>query len=116
MDVLVFLFFLLYVHYCWKNIRPLAEEFHARYLMALVVSVAVPLFVIPLFKYALLVPFPVEGGGIEIMNIFWYSPLIRVIRRATGDYIFLVGVFLIFVVIITGIYFKFMRKAKMVEA
>lgn len=113
MDILLFVFFLLYVQYCWKRVqRASDEELKAKYVMSLVVSIAVPLFVVPLFKYALLVPFPVEGGGIEIMNILWYSPVIRGIRRTLGDYVFLLGVFMIFVAIITGIYFKFMRKAR----
>jgi len=110
MDILVFIFFLLYVGYCRSCVRNLGEEPRAKFLLALVISIAVPLFVVPLFKYALLVPFPVEGGGIEVMNIFWYSSAIKAIRKVTGPYLFLLGVFLIFVAIIVGIYYKFMRK------
>jgi hypothetical protein len=112
MDILACIFFLLYVGYCRGCVRHLGEEPRAKFLMALVISIAVPLFAIPLFKYALLVPFPVEGGGIELMNIFWYSPVIRAIRRVTGPYILLLGIFLIFVAVIVGIYFKFMRHVK----
>jgi hypothetical protein len=67
-----------------------------------------------LFKYALLVPFPVEGGFIELMNLFWYSPVIKAIRRITGRYLLLLGIDMVVVAIIVGIYFRFMRKAKVV--
>lgn len=116
-DILFFVFFLLYVWYCWSRIQKLGqEEPKAKFLMALVISIAVPLFTIPLFKYALLVPFPVEGGGIELMNIFWYSAAIKAIRKVTGPYLLLLGIFLIFVAIILAIYFKFMRKTEAATA
>jgi hypothetical protein len=117
MDILLLLFFLLYLWYCWTLVRGLPnEEARAKFLLAMVVSIAMPVFVVPLFKYALLVPFPVEGGGIEIMNLFWYAPAIRAIRRVIGRYLLLLGIDLIFVAIIVGIYFKFMRKPQQTHA
>lgn len=112
MDILLFIFFLLYVWYCWRCVQKLGEEeAKAKFLLGFVVSIAVPIFIIPLFKYALLVPFPVEGGAMELMNLFWYSPAIRVLRKVLGRYLLLLGIDLIFVAIIGAIYFKFMRKA-----
>lgn len=38
-----------------------------------IVSVAVPLILCPLFRYFLLVPLPVEGGIIKLMNLLYYT-------------------------------------------
>ena len=71
-DVLVFLFLLGYAFYCWALVRgdnALRRKFRITVIMAIVPS----LVLIPSFKYFLLVPLPVEGGIIELMNIVRYS-------------------------------------------
>ena len=115
MDIFLFLFYLLYIWYGWKQVRHDAE-LTSKYSLTLLISGAMPLFVIPLFKYALLVPFPVEGGAIEIMSTFWYSPSIKALRKVTGPYVVLLGIFSIFAAIIVVIYFKFLREPKHTKA
>lgn len=110
-DVLVFIFYLFYLVYAWKQLHHEAE-LKKKFSLTLLISFAVPLFVVPLFKYALLVPFPTEGGAIEIMNIFWYSPTVKAIRKITGPYILLSGIFLVFVAAIVVVYFKVLREPK----
>jgi hypothetical protein len=72
MDLLVFLFFLAYIAYCRILIRGngiLKKKFR----LTLIMSIIPSLVLIPSFKYFLLVPFPVEGGFIELMNIIRYA-------------------------------------------
>ena len=72
MDILVFLFLLAYVFYCWRLVsqdKALRRKFRITAIMAVVPS----LILIPSFKYFLLVPLPVEGAFIELMNIVRYS-------------------------------------------
>ncbi len=72
MDLLVFLFFISYFAYCRILIG--GDEVSKRRLRtALIMSVVPSLVLIPSFKYFLLVPLPVEGGFIELMNIIRYA-------------------------------------------
>jgi hypothetical protein len=72
MDILVFLFFLTYIVYSrlliWGD-RVLKRKWNLSIIMSIVPS----LILIPSFKYFLLVPLPVEGGFIELMNIVRYA-------------------------------------------
>jgi hypothetical protein len=72
MDALVLVFFLAYVGYCRRLIGgdPLLRR---RLKISLIMSIIPSLVLIPSFKYFLLVPLPVEGGFIELMNIVRYS-------------------------------------------
>lgn len=72
MDILVFLFFIAYVIYCWKLIRR-DKVMRKKFRLSLIMSVVTSLVLIPSFKYFLLVPLPVEGGFIELMNIIRYA-------------------------------------------
>lgn len=72
MDILMFLFYLFYVRYVWGQIRE-QQELKKKFYITLIVSIVVPLFLCPVFKYFLLVPLPTEGGVIELMNIVRYS-------------------------------------------
>ena len=72
MDVLVFLFFLAYVIYCWTLIRR-DKVMRKKLRLSLIMSVVPSLILIPSFKYFLLVPLPVEGAFIELMNIVRYA-------------------------------------------
>lgn len=72
MDILVFFFLLAYALYCWTLVRrdkALRRKFRITVIMAIVPS----LVLIPSFKYFLLVPLPVEGAFIELMNIVRYA-------------------------------------------
>ncbi|MBD3306294.1 hypothetical protein GF339_07860 [candidate division KSB3 bacterium] len=109
MDILLFVLYLLYLWYAWRQLQDDAD-LKKQFSLTLLISFAVPLFTVPLFKYALLVPFPTEGGAIEIMNVFWYSPTIKAVRKITGPYLLLLGVFAIFVAIIVAIYLKLLRE------
>jgi hypothetical protein len=71
-DGLVFLFFLAYIYYCLTLMR--GDPAQKRKLrLTLLTSLLTSLILIPSFKYFLLVPLPVEGGFIEIMNIIRYA-------------------------------------------
>jgi len=72
MDVLVFLFFLAYITYCRILIRG-DGILKKKLKITLMMSIATSLVLIPSFKYFLLVPLPVEGAFIELMNIIRYS-------------------------------------------
>jgi hypothetical protein len=72
MDLLVFLFFLAYFTYCRILIG--GDGILKRKLRTtLIMSIVPSLVLIPSFKYFLLVPLPVEGGFIELMNILRYA-------------------------------------------
>ena len=72
MDLLAFLFFLSYLIYCKVLIRG-DGVLKRRLKMTLIMSIVPSLILIPSFKYFLLVPLPVEGGFIELMNIVRYA-------------------------------------------
>jgi len=72
MDLLVFLFFLAYFTYCRILIRG-DGILKKRLRITLIMSIVPSLVLIPSFKYFLLVPLPVEGGFIELMNIVRYA-------------------------------------------
>jgi hypothetical protein len=72
MDVLVFLFFLAYIVYCRILIRG-DGVLKKKLKITLIMSVVPSLVLIPSFKYFLLVPLPVEGAFIELMNIVRYA-------------------------------------------
>lgn len=72
MDILVFLFLLIYVFYCWALVRK-DNILKKRLRLTLIMSIVPSLILIPSFKYFLLVPLPVEGAFIELMNIVRYS-------------------------------------------
>ena len=72
MDVLVFLFLLSYVFYAGFLVRG-DRSLKRKFRITLIMSVVPSLVLIPSFKYFLLVPLPVEGAFIELMNIVRYS-------------------------------------------
>jgi hypothetical protein len=72
MDLIVFLFLLTYIYYCTALIR--GDQGQKKKLkLTLITSIITSLFLIPAFKFFLLVPLPVEGGFIELMNIIRYA-------------------------------------------
>jgi hypothetical protein len=72
MDLLVFLFFLAYIVYSGILIRG-DGVLQKKLKITLMMSIIPSLVLIPSFKYLLLVPLPVEGGFIELMNIIRYA-------------------------------------------
>jgi len=72
MDLLVFLFLLAYIVYCGILIRG-DGVLKKKLKITLMMSIIPSLVLIPSFKYLLLVPLPVEGGFIELMNIIRYA-------------------------------------------
>lgn len=44
-----------------------------RFRIAFTIALLVPLVLIPLFRFALLVPFPVEGGIVDLMSLVYFS-------------------------------------------
>ncbi len=71
-DGLVFLFLIAYLYYGWVLIRR-DEGLKRKWRLSILLSVLPSLVLIPSFKYLLLVPLPVEGGFIELMNIVRYA-------------------------------------------
>jgi hypothetical protein len=72
MDILVFLFLLAYIFYSWILVRG-DKILKKRLRLTFIMSIVPSLVLIPSFKYLLLVPLPVEGAFIELMNIVRYS-------------------------------------------
>lgn len=48
-------------------------EMRKRFRLAFALGVIVPLLLIPVFRFALLVPFPVEGGIVDLMGLIYFS-------------------------------------------
>ncbi|MBM4338409.1 MAG: hypothetical protein FJ110_02590 [Deltaproteobacteria bacterium] len=72
MDILVFLFFLTYIAYSRFLIRG-DRILKGKWNLSIIMSIVPSFILIPSFKYFLLVPLPVEGGFIELMNIVRYA-------------------------------------------
>ena len=71
-DVLALVFFALLVLFARLVTRG-NVAYRAKIRVALIVTFATPLILIPLFRYFLRVQMPREGGIIEIMNLIYYS-------------------------------------------
>jgi len=70
-DILALFFYLGYIIYNWVNIKS-SRIFKKRFIVSLIVSLAVPLVLCPTFRYFLLVPLPKEGLIIQIMHNIYY--------------------------------------------
>ena len=70
-DVLTLCFIIAYCIYTWTLIRsrPLLCK---KYRTSLIVAIATPFVVGPIFKYFLLVPMPTEGLIVAVLDYFWY--------------------------------------------
>ncbi len=71
-DLLVFLFFLIYLGYS-RLLTRRDGGLRRRWRISLLTSTVTSLVLIPSFKFFLLVPLPVEGGMIELMNVVRYA-------------------------------------------
>ena len=70
-DLLTLGFILAYCAYAWMLVRanPVLRK---KFRTALIVAVAAPFIVGPIFKYFLLVPMPTEGLAVAVLDAIWY--------------------------------------------
>lgn len=71
-DWLTLAFIFIYCIYIWKLVRNRAE-LRKKYIICLILAVATPFLIGPIFKYFLLVPMPKEGLVVNAMDALWYS-------------------------------------------
>ncbi|MGL1893907.1 MAG: tripartite tricarboxylate transporter TctB family protein [Spirochaetaceae bacterium] len=72
LDILALLF-IIYIN-IYSRIKAKGFNFSAKILRKItIISIIVPLILCPLFRYFLLVPLPVEGGIIKLMNLLYYT-------------------------------------------
>jgi hypothetical protein len=71
-DVLV-LFFIVVLDVTAGLLAREKPQNRRRFRVGLVVSILTPLIVTPIFRFALLVPFPHEGGIVKLMQLIYYS-------------------------------------------
>lgn len=72
MDVLVLIFFIAYIVYCRVLVRG-DGILKKKLKITVITSIVPPLLIISSFKYLLLIPLPVEGAFIDVMNILRYA-------------------------------------------
>ncbi|MFP4431837.1 MAG: hypothetical protein ACLFPV_11355 [Spirochaetaceae bacterium] len=72
MDVIALAFFVALMIYVRRQIAD-TELARKRYRITVWVTFLVPIILTPVFRYALRVPLPEEGGIIELMNLIYYS-------------------------------------------
>jgi hypothetical protein len=70
-DVLAVFFILAYCFYAWIQVRH-NPSFRKKFRIGMIIAVAAPLIVIPIFKYFLLVPMPYEGLIVTFLDKVWY--------------------------------------------
>jgi hypothetical protein len=71
-DWLTLVFIFIYCIYIWKLVRRRAE-LRKKYMICLVLALATPFLIGPIFKYFLLVPMPQEGLVVNAMDALRYS-------------------------------------------
>jgi hypothetical protein len=70
-DWLTLIFIIAYCVYCWVLIHD-TPELRKKYRLSLILAIAAPFFIGPIFKYFLLVPMPFEGLVVAVMDMVWY--------------------------------------------
>jgi hypothetical protein len=70
-DWLVLLLILVYGIYTWRLIRA-SLPLRKKYRLSLILTLAAPFSIGPIFKYFLLVPMPTEGLIVAVMDTVWY--------------------------------------------
>jgi hypothetical protein len=70
-DWLTLIFIILYCLYAWASIRGI-PALHKKYRTALILAVAAPFTIGPIFKYFLLVPMPKEGVVVALLDAIRY--------------------------------------------
>lgn len=71
-DWLTLVFIFIYCIFIWKSVRRRAE-LRKKYRVCLVLALAIPFLIGPIFKYFLLVPMPKEGLVVNALDALWYS-------------------------------------------
>jgi hypothetical protein len=71
-DMLTLLFILAYCFYAWSLVRN-NTALRKKYRTGMIVALAAPFVIIPIFKYFLLVPMPTEGLVITFLDkvVYW---------------------------------------------
>jgi putative tricarboxylic transport membrane protein len=70
-DWLTLAFIIIYCIYVWtliRNVTPLRKKYRT----ALILAVAAPFTIGPIFKFFLLVPMPTEGMVVAVLDAIWY--------------------------------------------
>lgn len=70
-DWLTLIFIVAYGAYCWALIRH-TPALRKKFRTSLILAVAAPFIIGPIFKYFLLVPMPFEGLVVAVMDMVWY--------------------------------------------
>ena len=70
-DLLALAFLIAFSIYSWKMVRH-ASALRKKFRTAMIVAVATPFVVGPIFKYFLMVPLPKEGLVVAVLDYFWY--------------------------------------------
>ena len=70
-DVLALFFIVAYCLYAWVQVRN-NPAFRKKFRTGMIIAVAAPLIVVPIFKYFLLVPMPYEGLVVAFLDKVWY--------------------------------------------
>jgi len=70
-DLLALFFIVAYCLYAWVQVRK-NPSFRKKFRTGMIIAVAAPLIVIPIFKYFLLVPMPYEGLIVAFLDKVWY--------------------------------------------
>lgn len=71
-DILLFVFFIIHLIYTWLLIKD-NQNLKTKYFVSLLISIGIPLFLCPIFRYFLLVLLPYEGFFIEMMHNLYYA-------------------------------------------
>jgi hypothetical protein len=70
-DVLALVFIVAYLGYVWIQIRT-RSELRKKFRIGLIVALATPFVIGPIFKYFLMVPLPKEGLVVAALDYIWY--------------------------------------------
>ena len=70
-DILALVFIVAYLGYVWMQIRTHAE-LRKKFRIGLIVALATPFVIGPIFKYFLMVPLPKEGLVVAALDYIWY--------------------------------------------
>jgi len=70
-DLLALCFILSYCFYAWRLVRN-DLTLRKKYRKGMIIAVATPFIVLPIFKYFLLVPMPYEGLVVAFLDKVWY--------------------------------------------
>lgn len=70
-DWLTIVFIIAYCIYTWTLIRSV-PTLRIKYRTSMILAIAAPFLIGPIFKYILLVPMPTEGLIVAVLDVIWY--------------------------------------------